>query len=111
MKRFVAITALVATAQASAFWGWNDDSTSATNIRQEGHADLDGDTGSEAGADFSMKFSGRSKTRGHLEGAGDSEGGWAGYGYEAPYYYGYTPYYYTGPQPAEAIPAPPSDSE
>ena len=103
MKKILAIAALVASAQASAFWGW-DDSNSASDGRYDGSADLAGDYAGEAEATFSMTFTGKAKTRGNFKGSGDSDGRWAGYGYDAPYYWGYTPYYGTG-QTAPQAPA------
>jgi len=39
-----------------------------------------------------MTFTGKGKTHGDFKGNGNSDGNWAGYSYDAPYYYGYSPY-------------------
>lgn len=91
MKKIFAIAALIASAQASAFWGW-DSSNGSTNSAYNGTGDFVGDGSGEAEATFSMKFTGRGKANGDFKGNGDTDGNWAGYGYDAPYYYGYQPY-------------------
>ena len=91
MKKIIAIAAIIASAQASAFWGW-DNSNNAPDGRYNGKGDFIGNATGEAEATFSMTFTGKGKTRGDFKGNGDSNSNWAGYGYDAPYYYGYTPY-------------------
>jgi len=95
MKKIFAIAAILASAQASAFWGW-DNSNNSSNGAYDATGDFIGDGSAEAEATFSMNFTGRGKANGDFKGTGDTDGSWAGYGYDAPYYYGYQPY---GAQP------------
>ncbi|RDH86516.1 MAG: sulfur globule protein CV1 [endosymbiont of Seepiophila jonesi] len=74
MKKIIAIAALIASTQANAFWGFND------NGYNDGMFDGFGD-GDMA---FNMSFSGKARSSAHTTARG--------YGYDAPYYYGYAPY-------------------
>jgi len=69
MKKIIAIAALIASTQASAFWGFNDNNGMFDGI---GDGDMD----------FSMGFSGKAR--------GNAHNTYRGYGYNAPY--GYAPY-------------------
>ncbi len=93
MKKILAIVGLIAMTQASAFWGWNDDSALGYN---NGYADAAGnaDAAADFTFDFNMSASMRGAGRGY--GYGDGYGYGNGYGYNAhiPYYgapYGYLP--------------------
>jgi hypothetical protein len=93
MKKIIAIVALIAATQASAFWGWNDGSAYGYN---NGYAD--GAGSADAEADFTFDFSMSARMRGEGRGHGDgyANGYGNGYGYNAhiPYYgapYGYLP--------------------
>jgi hypothetical protein len=87
MKKIVLIAAIVASAQASAFWGW-DDSNSSTRGNYDGNADMAGDASAEIETNFTFTFTGRGRTAGDFMGNTDTDGSWAGYGYDYPYYWG-----------------------
>ncbi|KRT56124.1 sulfur globule family protein [endosymbiont of Ridgeia piscesae] len=72
MKKIIAIAALIASTQANAFWGFNDN-----NGMFDGMGDGD--------MAFNMSFSGNAR--------GNANNSYRGYGYNAPYGYGYAPYY------------------
>ena len=88
-KKLIALAAVLATTQASAFWnngynnGWNNGyGNTATNGVFDGHGDAAG------AGDFSMNFSGRGHTnvRGYGYGYGAGDGWGRGYNYSAPYW-------------------------
>ena len=82
MKKIIAIAAIIATAQASAFWGGNNDGSYYNN----GTGAFDTAGNGEGEATFSMNFSGKGKSdfRGNGQ-IDDSFNGSNGYSY-APYY-------------------------
>lgn len=91
MKKIIAIAALIASAQASAFWGWND----ATGY-QQARTDASGQGAAEAEADFSFDMSFTARFNGQGRGTGTGHAAGHGYGESAhiPYYaapYGYLP--------------------
>lgn len=104
MKRIIAIAALIATAQASAFWGWNDGANYGNaNAFNNGYFDGVGNADGEADFTFDMSFSARMRGEGRGYGNGNGYGAGNGYGYNGhiPYYgapYGYAP---PLPQPVE----------
>jgi len=91
MKKIIAIAAFVASAQASAFWGWND-SDGYTGNQQDGRANANGDAVIDMESVFSAGFSGRMRTQadflGNARGDSGANNNWANYGYDYPYYYG-----------------------
>lgn len=95
MKHLIAIAALLASVQASAFWGWNDNSQYAHgNAYNNGYAD--GDAEADFTFDFNMRASMRTEGRGYGNGYGYGYGRGDGYGYNSyiPYYaapYGFLP--------------------
>ena len=100
MKKIIAIAALIAATQASAFWGWNDGSAYGYN---DGY--VDGAGNAEADFTFDFKMSARMRGEGRGDGYANGYGYGNGYGYNAhiPYYgapYGYFPPV-TVPPPAE----------
>ena len=72
MKKIIAIAALIASTQASAFWGFNDNNSMFDSMG-------DGDMA------FNMSASGN--------GRGNTHNTYRGNGYNAPYGYGYAPHY------------------
>jgi hypothetical protein len=107
MKKIIAIAAVLAATQASAFWGngWDNNYNNGygygngyTNGVLDGYAD-----GAAAG-DFSMNMSGRANTnmRGYGNGYGYGDGWGRGYNYSAPYGYG-APYGYAPMAPAAPV--------
>ena len=88
MKKIIAIAAIIASAQASAFW---DSSNGSTTGAYNGNGDFVGNGTGEGEATFSMDFKGRGRTNGDFRGNGDTNGNFAGYGYES-VPYGYAPY-------------------
>jgi len=102
MKKIIAIAAIIASAQASAFW---DSSNGSTTGAYNGAGDFVGNGTAEGEATFSMDFKGRGRTDGDFRGNGDTSGNWSGYGYESyPYWGGYQPYM-VAPQQAPVAPA------
>ncbi|QYZ67829.1 MAG: hypothetical protein OI74_02715 [Gammaproteobacteria bacterium (ex Lamellibrachia satsuma)] len=87
MKKIIAIAALIASTQANAFWGFND------NGYNNGMFDGMGD-GDMA---FNMNVSGNAR--------GNAHNTYRSYGYNAPYGYGYAPYAPVAPQAPVARPA------
>jgi hypothetical protein len=83
MKKIIAIVAIIASAQASAFW---DSSNGNTNGAYKGNGDFVGNGTGEGEATFSMNFSGKGRTNGDFKGNGTTDGNMAGYSYETPYY-------------------------
>ena len=99
MKKIIAIAAIIASAQASAFW----DSDNATyNGAYNGAGDFVGNGTGEGEATFSMDFKGRGRTEGDFKGNGDTAGNFSGYGYDSYPYYGMMP---QAPVPAPVAPA------
>jgi hypothetical protein len=93
MKKIIAIAALIAATQASAFWGWNDGSAYGYN---DGYADGAGHADAEADFTFDFSMSARMRGEGRGDGYANGYGYGNGYGYNAhiPYYgapYGYLP--------------------
>lgn len=95
MKKFIAIAAVLVSAQATAFWGWNDGSQ---YLFGNGHNNGYFDGLGNADADFSFDFSmsARMRTEGRGAGYGQGYGYGNGYGYNShiPYYaapYGFLP--------------------
>ena len=106
MKKIIAIAAIIASAQASAFWN-NDNGSYNTDGRfdgngygySDGYAKGDANGSGDFESEFSMTFKGR--------GRGDAKTNWdgnvnnaynthtnfdgRGYGYNQPYHYGYAP--------------------
>lgn len=100
MKKIIAIAAILASAQASAFWGSNGDNM------------FDGNGMGDGDASFSMGFSGNARSSARGTGYGR---GYNNYnGYNAPYGYGYAPYgaapYGYAPVAAPVAPAAPQTS-
>ena len=87
MKKIIAIAAIIATAQASAFM---DSGNGQTNGAQNGTADFAGNGAGEGEATFSMTFKGRGKSAGDFKGNGTTDTNGTAYGYEQPAY-GYAP--------------------
>ena len=117
MKKIIAIVAVIASAQASAWWGGNGWDRNYNNGYGYGNGYTNGvfdGVGDAAGSgDFSMNFSGRGRTnmRGYGSGYGAGDGWGRGYNYSAPYWggpYGYAPYGYG---PAPVAPAAPEAAE
>lgn len=107
MKKLIAIAALLLSAHASAFWGWNDDRQHVYgNAWNNGY--LDGAGNADAEADFSFDFTMRarirSEGRGSAYGQGYGYGNGNGYASHIPYYaapYGYLPTPVAAPHSAE----------
>lgn len=91
MKKLIAIATIVASAQASAFWGW-DDSNSSSNARHSGNTDVAGNASAEVETAFAFDFTGRIRSKGMFQGNGTQDGKLVGYGYDAPYYSPYAQY-------------------
>jgi len=87
MKKIIAIAALIASAQASAFWGNGDN---ASNGAHNGAMDAAGNATGEGEATFSMSFTGKGKTAGDFKGNGNTAANIdsANSSNAAPYYYG-----------------------
>ena len=83
MKKIIAIAAIIASAQASAFW---DSSNGSANSAYNGNGDFLGNGSGEGEATFSMNFTGKGRTAGDFKGNADTDGNFSGYGYDAPYY-------------------------
>ena len=101
MKQLVAIAVLLASAQVSAFWGWNDGSAYG-DAYNGGLADAVGAGDAEADFSFDFNMTARFRGAGRADGEGYGYGAGRGYGYNAhvPYYgapYGHLP----PPQPVE----------
>lgn len=96
MNKIIAILALVAATQASAFWGWGDGSGDDVS-----NGYLDGTGGAEADFSFDFAFSARMRGEGRGAGRGYGRGSGSGYDDEAwiPYYA--APYGFPPPAPAE----------
>jgi len=69
MKKIIAIVAIIASAQASAFWG---NGNNAGNGAQNGAMDAAGNATGEGEATFSMSFTGKGKTAGDFKGNGNN---------------------------------------
>ena len=91
MKKFIAILAIVATTQATAFWGWNDWGNSGYgNGYNNGY--FDGVGNADGAADFAFDFDMNASMR--FDGQGYGNGYGSGYGYGNGYgYNGHVPYY------------------
>ncbi len=89
MKKIIAIAALIASAQASAFWGWNDNSSYGYGNAYNNGV-FDGIGNGDAEADFTFDFSMTARMRGEGRGNGNGYGYGNGNGYG---YNGYAPYY------------------
>ena len=83
MKKIIAIAAILATAQASAFW---DSSNGSGNSAATGNADMVGNGSGEGEASFSMEFTGKGRSAGDMKANADTDGNVSGYGYDAPNY-------------------------
>jgi len=68
MKKIIAIVAIIASAQASAFWGDNNSGNGTHN----GAMDAAGNGTGEGEATFSMSFSGKGKSAGDFKGNGNT---------------------------------------
>ena len=80
MKKIIAIAAIIASAQASAFW---DSSNGSTAGNYNGAGDMVGNGSGEGEATFSMNFTGKGRTAGDFKGNGTTAGSASGYGYES----------------------------
>ena len=90
MKTIIAILAIVASAQAAAFW---DSSNGSTTGAYNGAGDFVGNGTAEGEATFSMDFTGRARTNGDFRGNADTDGNFSGYGYDSyPYWLQYQPH-------------------
>ncbi len=85
MKKIIAIAAIIASAQASAFW---DSSNGSATGNYNGAGDFVGNGTGEGEATFSIDFKGRGRTNGDFKGNADTDGNFSGYGYESMPYYG-----------------------
>ena len=83
MKKIIAIAAIIASAQASAFW---DSANGSTTSGYNGNGDFVGNGSGEGEATFSMEFTGKGRTAGDMKANADSNGNFSGYGYDQPYY-------------------------
>jgi hypothetical protein len=83
MKKIIAIAAIVASAQASAFF---DNGNGSMNGANNANGDFLGNGSGEGEATFSMNFSGKGRTAGDVKGNASNNGNFTGYGYESPYY-------------------------
>jgi hypothetical protein len=83
MKKIIAIAAIVASAQASAFF---DNGNGSMNGANKANGDFVGNGTGEGEATFSMNFSGKGRTAGDAKGNASNNGNFTGYGYESPYY-------------------------
>jgi hypothetical protein len=106
MKKIIAIAAILAATQASAFWGNGYDNMynngyGAGNTAGNGVFDGYGDAAGEG--TFSMNFSGRANTnmRGYGNGYGSGDGWGRGYNQSTPYYG--APYAYAPMAPAAPV--------
>jgi hypothetical protein len=109
MKKIIAIAALIASAQATAFWGWNDTGNYGYgNAYNNGWFDGIGNGDADFAFDFDMNarinFDGAGYGNGYGYGAGNGYG--RGYNGYSPYYgvpYGAAPYGYPPlPRPVES---------
>ncbi len=122
MKKIIAIAAIIATSQASAFWdqdngSYNSDGRFDGNGYGYGDARGNGDASGSGDMDteFTMTFKGRGKGNaksnwdgnynGYYNGAYNGAFDGRGYSYSQPYGYGYAPYAPVAPQ-AQAPAAP-----
>ena len=87
MKKIIAIAAIVASAQASAFF---DNSNGSMNGANKANSDFVGNGTGEGEATFSMNFSGKGRTAGDFKRNGTTNTNGTAYGYEQPAY-GYAP--------------------
>jgi hypothetical protein len=108
MKKIIAIAAVLATAQASAWWGGNGWDNNYNNGYGYGNGYtngvFDGVGDAHGEGNFSMNFSGRGHTnmRGYGNGYGYGDGWGRGYNYAAPGY-GYAPYAYAPMAPMAPV--------
>lgn len=97
MKTLIAMVALIAAAQASAFWGWGDAGNYGYgNGYNNGYVDGVGNADAEADFVFDFNMTARFRGEGRGQGYGNGYGYGNGRGYNAhvPYYgapYGYMP--------------------
>ena len=101
MRKIIAIAAVLAATQASAFWGngWNNNYYNNGYGYGNGYGNgvLDGYADAAGAGDFSMNMSGRGHTnmRGYGNAYGYGDGWGRGYNYSSPYWGGYgAPYGY-----------------
>lgn len=78
MKKIIAIAALIASSQASAFWGWDNSNTN-TQGKQAGNTQAEAEASAEAEMIFDFTFTGRGKGKGFFQGTGDNANDWNGY--------------------------------
>lgn len=89
----IALAAVMASAQAAAFWGWSD-SNERSEGRYDGSGGMSGQGTTEGEATFNLGFKFRGKTDADVKGDADSDSSWRGYSYDTPYYWYGAPYYY-----------------
>lgn len=106
MKKIIALVAVLASAQASAFWGggpWGGNNWGNNYNNGSGYGNgysngtMDGYGDAAGSGDFSMNMSGRARSnmRGYGNGYGAGDGWGRGYNNSGPY--GYAPYGYGAP--------------
>jgi len=83
MKKIIAIAAIIASAQASAFM---DSANTNANGANNAKGDFIGNGTGEGEATFSMNFSGKGRTAGDFKGNGSTDTNGTAYGYEQPAY-------------------------
>ena len=83
MKKIIAIAAIVASAQASAFF---DNSNGSMNGANNANGDFVGNGTGEGEATFSMNFSGKGRTAGDFKGNGSTDTNATAYGSDQPVY-------------------------
>ena len=106
MKKFIAIAAVLVSAQATAFWGWNDGSQHLFgNGYNNGYFDGVGNADGEADFSFDFSMSARMRTEGRGAGYGQGYGHGNGYGYNSHIPYYAAPYGFLPPpvQPQQAV--------
>ena len=102
MKKIFAIAVLIASAQVSAFWGWNDGSGYGSTYDNV-HTDAVG--AGEAGADFTFDINFTARMRSEASASGSGYGNAAGDAYR---HSAYIPFYgapYGFAPPAASIPS------
>ena len=112
MKKIIALVAIIASAQASAWWGngYNGQNNGYGYGNGYSNGVMDGAGDAHGEGTFSMNFSGKGSTnmRGYGNGYGAGDGWGRGYNYQAPAYYGYAPYGYA---PAPVAPVAPAEAK
>ncbi len=87
MKKIIAITALLASAQVAAFW---DSGNGSTTGAYNGAGDVVGNATGEGEATFSMDITGKTRQTRNFQGNANTGGNLNAQGYETPGYgYGY----------------------